>query len=181
MKSLRDYIGKKFGKYQGITPTSDRTLTCYRRLSRNFGNDTNKDRVKTKQVYDFIKDNYAGVINIFIQYNKEINVFEVSCYGSLVSKNPTQTHVIDTFNTPFEFVAINGDFILKNRKMLISLVGCPEYVGGNFDISNCIKLTSFDGCPKTVTGDFICSKINDDITEEYIRSLCDVKGNIYIK
>ena len=179
MKSLREYIGKKFGKLQGITPTKERTFTAPEN-AYIFGNNTSKHYREARKVYEFLKNNYQGITGIYIQYNTTDNIFEVSCRNDLVLKNTSATHVLNNSGVPFKFIAINGDFILKNRKALVSLAGCPEYVTGNFDISKCSGLTTFEGCPANVDGDFICSKINDNITEEYIRSLCNVKGNVII-
>jgi hypothetical protein len=70
---------------------------------------------------------------------------------------------------------------------LENLIGAPEYVGRDFVVSfNPLK--SLEGCPKRVGKDFFCKPITEDIkagtavrfTEEQIRSVCDVKGYVYV-
>ena len=70
---------------------------------------------------------------------------------------------------------------------LENLIGAPEYVGGNFIVSfNPLK--SLEGCPKRVEKDFHCKPITKDrdagtavlFTEEQIRSVCDVGGNVIV-
>jgi len=99
----------------------------------------------------------------------------------------------------FENIKINGTFF-NDGNILTSLKGCPkyvkysficadnnltslefgpEYVGGNFYCSD-NNLTSLEFCPKYVGGDFYCSDNKVQFTEEYVRSLCNVQGNIYI-
>lgn len=58
-------------------------------------------------------------------------------------------------NFPFRFGRIDGDFII-NYNNLVTLKGCPNYVGGDF---NCRanELVSLDGCPSYVGGNFDCS------------------------
>lgn len=70
---------------------------------------------------------------------------------------------------------------------LENLIGAPEYVGGHFIVSfNPLK--SLEGCPKRVDKDFYCKPITKDrdagtavlFTEEQIRSVCDVGGNVIV-
>ena len=66
---------------------------------------------------------------------------------------------------------------------LESLAGAPEKVGGDFYCSN-NNLTSLEGAPETVRGDFWCKHNpgpnGDGFTEDDIRAVCDVKGEIYV-
>ena len=57
-------------------------------------------------------------------------------------------------------------------------MGCPEIVEGYFSCTH-NQLTSLEGCPKIVGGNFWCFDNKVQFTEEYVRSLCDVKRNIY--
>ena len=52
-------------------------------------------------------------------------------------------------------------------------------VNGDF---KCFRndLTSLEGCPKEVGGDFICSDNYKKFTEDEVRSICNVKGSIFI-
>lgn len=96
---------------------------------------------------------------------------------------------------------IGAGFNCSNNK-LTSLEGGPDTVRGNyFCINN--NLTNLKGAPKKIYGDFFCSinrlkslegapqQINGDFigwsqknkkvfTEEYVRSVCDVKGDVFV-
>ena len=61
---------------------------------------------------------------------------------------------------------------------LISLEGCPKKVGKDFYCNTCINLESLKGCPKVVNGNFYSRHCKRKFTEEEVRSLCEVKGNI---
>ena len=61
---------------------------------------------------------------------------------------------------------------------LTSLAGAPHTVVGDFDCSY-NNLTSLRGIPKTVGVDFFISKtLKDKFPEEYIRSLCEIEGEV---
>ena len=72
-----------------------------------------------------------------------------------------------------------GDHFYCDRNNLTSLEGAPKYVGGNFNCSN-NNLTSLEGAPKFVGGDFICANNKVEFTEEYVRSLVRVGGEVYV-
>jgi hypothetical protein len=57
-----------------------------------------------------------------------------------------------TNKLPVEFNRVTGDFYCHSND-LITLDGCPEYVGGNFSCNN-NQLTSLIGAPKYVAGFF---------------------------
>jgi hypothetical protein len=62
---------------------------------------------------------------------------------------------------------------------MISLEGCPTTVGGSFYCySN--QLTSLEGCPIIVGGSFSCYNNTKKFSEEDVRSLCKVEGDIFI-
>ena len=73
---------------------------------------------------------------------------------------------------------VGGDFYCVNNK-LTSLVGAPETVGGAFWCS-ANKLTSLEGAPKFVGGDFYCTGNPVKFTSDQVRSVCDVKGDIFL-
>jgi len=74
---------------------------------------------------------------------------------------------------------VDGIFWCSNNR-LTSLKGSPKSVGGFFDCTE-NKLTSLDGAPKIVDGNFRCSGNTKEFTEEDVRKVSKVKGNIYIK
>ena len=72
---------------------------------------------------------------------------------------------------------VGGNFDCFNNN-LTSLKGAPHTVGGNFDCSG-NNLTSLEGIPKTVDGNFFIDEVLEDkFPEEYIRSLCKIKGKV---
>lgn len=74
---------------------------------------------------------------------------------------------------------IGNDFHCDNNDELISLVGSPNYIGRHFYCSECTKLTSLEGAPKEVGGNFIFTDNGITVTEEEIRAVCNVGGNVY--
>ena len=81
--------------------------------------------------------------------------------------------------TPLEGApkTVNGDFGCGHNK-LTSLEGSPKSVGGSF---NCgfNNLTSLTGAPKFVGGVFSCGFNEIKFTEQQVRAVCNVKGDIY--
>ena len=61
-----------------------------------------------------------------------------------------------------------------------NLKGSPHTVGSFYCYNN--DLTNLKGAPHTVGGDFYIDKaLIDKFPEEYIRSLCEIEGNVIIK
>jgi hypothetical protein len=97
------------------------------------------------------------------------------------------------------FSRVEGDFLCSDVD-LKSLVGCPREVGGNFECDdnpvpslkggpekvhgsfNCsvCALSSLEGAPREVGGDFICFDNSEQFTEEQVREVCNVKGDVYV-
>ena len=95
-------------------------------------------------------------------------------------------------------VEVTGNFNCVNNN-LTSLKGCPHTVRESFDCSY-NKLTSLEGAPQTVGNYFYCYNnpltslkgipktvnynfyidevLKDRFPEEYIRSLCKIKGKV---
>ena len=70
---------------------------------------------------------------------------------------------------------VGGSFYCNNNN-LTSLEGAPKIVDGRF---YCIdnNLTSLKGIPKTIGGNFYIDKsLEGKFPEEYIHSLCKIKG-----
>ena len=83
-----------------------------------------------------------------------------------------------TTKLPIKFNTVSGSFYCIDNQ-LTSLEGMPEWVGGYFDCSY-NQLTSLTGAPKYVGGHFDCSFNINKFTEEDVRAVCDVKGNIIV-
>jgi hypothetical protein len=69
--------------------------------------------------------------------------------------------------------------IYCDGNQLITLTGFPKTVNGFFNCSN-NQLSNLEGCPKTVGTNFWCKNNKVQFTEEYIRKVCEVGGNIYV-
>jgi hypothetical protein len=62
---------------------------------------------------------------------------------------------------------------------LTSLEGSPSSVGGSF-ICGGNNLTSLEGAPKFVGGDFYCTDNPVQFTRKGVKSVCNVKGRIFV-
>ncbi len=99
-------------------------------------------------------------------------------------------------------------YVVAHNRNLTSLYGAPTVIPGNFSAFGCglkdlkgapkiIEFTfnvgenpleSLEGCPKKVGGNFICypqDSYKDEslqtFTEEQIRAVCDVRGDVIVK
>ena len=75
-------------------------------------------------------------------------------------------------------INVDGDFFCAGNK-LTSLQNAPKSVGGNFHCSF-NKLESLEGAPQKVDRHFICHSNDVKFTEEQVRAVCDVKGDVYV-
>ena len=113
--------------------------------------------------------------------------------GNVDLSNLHLTELFDLSN-----VEVKGDFSCSKND-LTSLEGSPHTVGGGFDCHN-NHLTSLEGSPHTVGGDYDCDKnplkslkgipkyiggkffidirLKDNFTENYIRDLSNIQGNV---
>ena len=113
--------------------------------------------------------------------------------GNVDLSNLHLTELFDLSN-----VEVKGDFCCSKND-LTSLEGSPHTVGGGFDCHN-NNLTSLEGSPHTVGGDYDCDKnplkslkgipkyiggkffidirLKDNFTEDYIRDLSNIQGNV---
>jgi hypothetical protein len=76
---------------------------------------------------------------------------------------------------------VEGDFRCSNNE-LPNLVGCPEFVGGDFECKF-NPILSLEGAPKEVIGNLTLIsylKTGRRFTEEEVRAVCNVKGNVYV-
>ena len=74
--------------------------------------------------------------------------------------------------------SVGKSFYCNNNK-LTSLVGAPTSVGKRFYCNN-NDLTSLVGAPTSVGGSFYCYENSVEFTKKQVRSVCDVKGTIYV-
>ena len=73
---------------------------------------------------------------------------------------------------------VGGTFYCSNCQSLKSLKGAPEKVGGTFDCSYCQSLKTLEGAPKEVGRNFSCDKCKVKFTEDDVKKISDVKGEI---
>jgi len=77
-------------------------------------------------------------------------------------------------------IDVNGDLNLYNK----GLNNIPSYikfdkVNGSFSCSK-NKLLSLEGCPETVGSSFDCRNNKKQFSEEEVKKVCKVKGNVYV-
>ena len=75
-------------------------------------------------------------------------------------------------------ITVNGWFNCSLNS-LTTLENCPKIVIGNFYCS-WNKLTSLEGAPQKVDRNFICHSNAVKFTEEQVRTVCNVKGDVYL-
>jgi hypothetical protein len=96
----------------------------------------------------------------------------------------------DFYNADIEALGLNGElphnffgdirgFFWCDSNKLTSLEGCPESIGGSFSCCH-NNLSSLEGCPKYVGGNFFCYSNEREFTEEEVRSVCEVHGQVHI-
>ncbi len=73
----------------------------------------------------------------------------------------------------------NKGFLCSDNQ-LTSLEGSPKEVGGDFTCYN-NQLESLEGAPERVGGEFHCYNNSIEFTEEDIRSICNVEGEVVIQ
>ena len=109
----------------------------------------------------------------------DIKNYTINSKGEIDVDGNVNLMYSDFEELPYKFGTVDGFFYLEGCENLISLKNCPDYVNASFDIDSCSQLDSLEGCPKEVWGDFWCNDCKRKFTEEEIRSLCKVKGDIY--
>lgn len=72
---------------------------------------------------------------------------------------------------------VGGNFYCYNNQ-LTSLEGAPQKVSGYFNCSY-NQLTSLEGAPQSVDENFSCANNPGNFSEEDVRAVCDVGGDIF--
>ena len=75
---------------------------------------------------------------------------------------------------------VSEEFYCSYCDSLQTLEGAPKKVGCDFSCIGCKSLQTLEGAPKTVKKHFYCSDCGRQFTEDEVKSVCDVKGNIII-
>ena len=109
----------------------------------------------------------------------EIENYTINSKGEIDVKGGVDLANKDFEKLPYKFGKVTGFFTLMDNKKLTSLKNCPYYVGNYFDIDECPQLDSLEGCPKEVKVSFYCSDCKRKFTPKEVRSLCEVKNDIW--
>lgn len=124
-------------------------------------------------------------IGIRERIEKWLKTFKINNY---VIREDYTIDVIDDVSIHIKGLIKLPNFIRFNRISrsfyivdcdLITLEGCPKYVGTSFSCSN-NKLISLNGCPEYVGGDFYCGNNKRQFTKDEINKICKVRDNIYV-
>ena len=73
---------------------------------------------------------------------------------------------------------IHGD-LYCNHNNLETLEGAPSVIKGTFDCSH-NPIINLNGCPKKVGENFVCMGSKVKFTEEQVRAVCDVGGDVIL-
>lgn len=72
---------------------------------------------------------------------------------------------------------VDSDFYCYDTAIK-DLTGAPNVVGGDFNCSGCNSLVSLEGSPVYIGGDFDCSDCGINFTENDVKIISKVKGEI---
>ena len=117
-----------------------------------------KGRVVVEQIImDWLKANTKIVGNYTINNDLTIDV-----KGTLTITNKSIKEISSIIN----FNKVSGYFDISDCSELVSLRGCPTYVGLFFTCNNCTDLKSLKGAPEEVGKYFSCVGCNELISLE---------------
>ena len=161
-------------------------------------NDTSEEVIK-EVVKKFLKKNYINGSKCKISKNPINGKYIVDYNGNLEVKNKNITSLTNEY---FELGVIGrvfdcsfcnslkslkgapkevgGSFYCYGCSLLTSLEGAPEKVDGDFNCEWCDSLTSLEGAPKKIGRDFYCYECKTKFTEEDVRNVSNVGGNIEV-
>ena len=112
-----------------------------------------KGRVAVEQIImDWLKANTKIVGNYTINNDLTIDV-----KGTLTITNKSIKEIPSIIN----FNKVSGYFDISDCSELVSLRGCPTYVGLFFTCNNCTDLKSLKGAPDEVGSYFSCMNCNE--------------------
>ena len=128
--------------------------------------------------------NYTINDDLTIDVNGDVNLINQSltCFPSFIKFNKVSGGFSCSVNklTSLEGCpTIVGDNFACRNNYLTSLVGCPTTVGESFYCDS-NQLTSLEGCPRIVDYSFYCYNNKKKFSKEDVRSLCKVKGGIFV-
>ena len=158
MKNLKEYITESKFDVKNNTDNVDESI---------------KDQIK-----QFLNDNFRGASSCKISDKPNADgKYEVSSTESILVVNKKITSLT---NGTFIWTNVGRNFNCRGCELLTSLEGAPKKTGGDFICWGCNSLTSLKGAPKEVSGDFYCRSCKGEFTEEDVKKVSNVKGNIIV-
>jgi hypothetical protein len=131
----------------------------------------NLRRMSLNKLPDILKNvNVGGSFNCSVNNLTSLENAPKSVDGDFYSSGNELTSLVGAPSSV-------GGYFDCSYNLLTSLEGAPETVGGFFDCRG-NKLTSLAGVPKYVGGIFVCYDNPGNFTEEQVRAVCDVKGEV---
>lgn len=131
----------------------------------------NLRQMSLNKLPDILKNvNVGGSFNCSVNNLTSLENAPKSVDGDFYSSGNELTSLVGAPKT------VGEDFYCSYN-LLTSLEGAPETVGGDF-YCGYNKLTSLAGVPKYVGGIFVCNDNPGNFTEEQVRAVCDVKGEV---
>ena len=126
--------------------------------------------MRAKFIYEelnFTRDKQSSLENL--------GVGKVSLIKSWLDEMEVTNYIINNDLT----IDVNNSVNLSNK----NLAKFPDYIMFNkveeWFSCDYNQLTSLDGCPSYVGGDFYCVGNIEEFTEDEVKQLCDVKGEIF--
>jgi hypothetical protein len=147
-------------------------------IEKRIASDDDVHEVIIDEIKQFLNDHYITHRGSKFKISKRPNkdgMYEVTC-NSHVTATESRHKLKTITNGKFVFKEVKGWFDVTLCNDLISLEGCPEYVGSNFKCAHCENLKSLEGCPKHVEGNFECGSCPGLKTLE--GGAIDVKGEL---
>ena len=108
----------------------------------------------------------------------EIENYTINSKGEIDVDNNVFLHKKDFKELPYKFGTVTGYFDIGHNPNLTSLKNCPDEIGNYFSCGNCPKLDSLEGCPSYVRWHFYCYDCKKGFSEEEVKALCKVRGQI---
>ena len=140
-----------------------------------------------KNLNHYITEAWSGVKTQSLKADMEVWCKEMGIKNYTI--NPKGEIDVDGFveldnknfkELPYKFGRVDGYFNIGECNNLTSLKNCPDEVGKHFSCVLCPQLDSLKGCPKKVGLQFYCYNCKRKFTVDEVKSLCKVKGNVFV-
>ena len=165
-------------------------------LDDNLVNKT--DEIIRDNIKQFLKKTYVGSANCEISRKPNADgKYEVSSTKNI---EVTDYNITSLTDGSFVWNKVRGDFNCSLCSSLKSLEGAPKEVGRDFECSGCLSLKSLEGAPEKIDGSFYCNNCKSlnslegapkevggwfycygcasKFTEDDVKKISNVKGEI---